>query len=44
MNGVTTAADQDALYDLTVDVATGHERESANIAVRLAGLFHLDMP
>ena len=42
LNGVATDADDDALYDLTIDVATGREREVEAIAARIARLFGLE--
>ncbi len=41
LNGVETDADQDALYDLTMDIATGVEHEINAIAKRIAILFAL---
>ena len=38
-NGVTSVADQDALYDFVIAVTTGELRETADIAARLRELF-----
>lgn len=42
LNGVTSDADQDALYDLTMDVATGRERDVGAIVARIAALFGIE--
>lgn len=42
VNGVTARADQEALYELTMGVASGEIRDVEPIAERLAELFGLD--
>jgi death-on-curing protein len=42
LNGAYRPVADDALYDLTMDVATGRERDVDAIAARLASLFAVD--
>jgi prophage maintenance system killer protein len=41
LNGVTARPDDDPLYDLTIEVASGQERDVEAIAARIAALFGL---
>lgn len=43
LNGVRSIADQDALYDLVIEVTTGRLREVDEIAPRLKELFAPDL-
>jgi hypothetical protein len=43
LNGVKSIADQDALYDLVIEVTTGRLREVDEIAPRLKELFAPDL-